>query len=172
MRVPGIGGPRRVLAAVLVTLAECGLVVEAAAPIIASDPLGPSRRRYANGAVIVASNLAPPDLLGLVQGVERVFGRSRRGARWRARPLDIDIVLWSGGLWSSKGLAIPHPEFRRRDFVLDPATAIAARWRDPRGSASLAHLHARLTRPSPLPRSRPCPNGSGALSSVGRATDF
>ena len=152
MRVPGVGGPRLVLAAALEALAATGLEIEAAAPIVESAPFGPSLRRYANGAALVACELDPPELLALLHRIERGFGRRRRGRKWRARPLDLDIVLWSGGAWISQGLAVPHPEFRRRGFVLEPAGAIAPHWRDPVSGLTLARLRARLTRPRPLLR--------------------
>lgn len=152
MRVPGIGGPRGVLAAALAALEAEGLAVEVAAPVITSAPVGPSQRRFANGAAVVGTRLAPPEVLRLLQGMERAFGRKRRGQRWRARPLDLDIVLWSGGAWLSPGLLVPHRAFRSRPFVLGPAARIASAWRDPGTGLTLRQLHARLTRPRPLPR--------------------
>lgn len=138
------------LAAALAALGDEGLSVEAASPVIASAPLGPSRRRYANAAALVATNLAPVALLDRLQQIERRFGRTRRGARWRARVLDLDLILWTGGPFASERLVIPHPEFRRRAFVLAPAAAIAPGWRDPLSGRTLAQLLARLTRASPL----------------------
>ncbi len=133
-------------------MAEEGLRVEAISPIIASAPLGPSRRRYANAAARIATPLAPLVLLALLQTLETRFGRVRRGQRWGARTLDLDIVLWSGGSWRSKTLTVPHPRFRERLFVLTPAAAVAADWHDPAGTCTIRHLHARLTRPRPTPR--------------------
>jgi 7,8-dihydro-6-hydroxymethylpterin-pyrophosphokinase len=49
----------------------------------------------------------------------------------------------------------PHPQFRRRAFVLGPACAIARGWRDPVSGLTLAQLHARLTRRRPLPSGAP-----------------
>ena len=148
--------------------AEPGLALEAASRVMASAPLGPSRRRYANAAAIVTTTLDPPSLLTRLQAIEARFGRNRRGSRWRARTLDLDIVLWSGGAWSSRDLAIPHPAFRHRKFVLLPAREIAADWRDPPTGLTIRRLAARLTRPRPAPTAR----DGRALSSVGRATDF
>ena len=149
MRVAGVGAPRRVLSAALLAL-ECeGVRVLEAAPVINSPAVGPSLRRYANSAALVETDLAPPDLLSVLQGIERRFGRTRaqrRGQRWRARALDLDIILWSGGTWSSPALTIPHREMRTRDFVLRPASAIARDWRDPVTGLTLAHLYARLNR--------------------------
>ncbi|MDJ0979062.1 MAG: 2-amino-4-hydroxy-6-hydroxymethyldihydropteridine diphosphokinase [Erythrobacter sp.] len=148
MRVASLGGPRRVLAAALEALqAEDRVEVVTAAPVVESDPVGPSLRRYANGAAVVESALDPTDMLQVLHAVERQFGRTRaqrRGQRWRARALDLDIILWSGGVWVSRELTIPHREMRSRPFVLGPASAIAARWRDPVTGLSLEQLKARL----------------------------
>lgn len=163
------GAPPAVLRAALEALdAERRIAVKAVSSIVASAPLGPSRRRYANAAAIVKSALPPLELLLRLQRIERAFGRRRRGRRWGARVLDLDIVLWSGGIWCDPALAIPHPEFRTRAFVLAPAVCIAPRWRDPLTGLTLRQLSARLTRPRPLPIAR----RGRALSSVGRATDF
>ena len=126
--------------------------VRARSAIIGSVPVGPSQRRYANAAVVLDSDLKPRRLLERLQEIEQRFGRRRMGQRWRARVLDLDIVLWSGGIHASPGLAIPHPLFRDRGFVIGPAAAIAPRWRDPVGGLSLRQLDARLTRPRPTPR--------------------
>ena len=133
-------------------LRHAGLKVKATAPVISSRPVGPSQRAYANGAVVVKTALEPPALLALLQRVETDFGRIRRGQRWRARVLDLDIVLWSGGAFAAPGLVVPHPLFRERRFVLGPAAAIAPRWRDPLTGLTIRQLKARLTRPRPLPR--------------------
>lgn len=118
--------------------------------MVESAPLGPSLRRYANAAAVIATAASPEALLDKLQAIEDHFGRVRRGARWRARVLDLDIILWSGGAWADGRLIIPHPEYRRRGFVLAPAAAIAGDWRDPIAVLSLVHLQARLTRAKPL----------------------
>lgn len=146
------GLPPAVLRAALAAMAEAGMKIEAASPIIASAPLGPSRRHYANAAACIATPLGPLALLALLHKIEASFGRVRRGARWGARTLDLDVVLWSGGPWRSRTLSIPHPAFRERPFVLGPTKAIAPQWRDPRTGCTIRHLHARLTRPAPAPR--------------------
>ena len=140
------GPPERVLAAALDALAQAGMKVEAAAPVIRSAPIGPSLRRYANGAALVASELMPKELLAELKQIEHRFGRRSGGQRWGSRVLDLDIVLWSGGAWSSRGLTVPHAAFRTRDFVLGPATALAPSWRDPLTRLPLRQLKARLTR--------------------------
>ncbi|MFT3977438.1 MAG: 2-amino-4-hydroxy-6-hydroxymethyldihydropteridine diphosphokinase [Sphingomonas bacterium] len=122
-----------------------------ASPIFASAPLGPSNRAYAN-AVALIEHVAdePPALLARLKRIERDFGR-RRGRRWGARVIDLDIIGWSGGVWASPGLVIPHVSMRERDFVLRPLAALMPRWRDPVTGLSARQLHARLTRSRALP---------------------
>ena len=145
------GDPRGVLNAAVRELNSPETAVRAAAPIRSSAPLGPSKRRYANSAALIASTLAPPALLMRLKQIEQGFGR-RAGQRWSARVLDLDIILWSGGRWRSSILTVPHPAFRHRRFVLAPALDLAPDWRDPVTGLSLRHLHTRLTRRAPLPR--------------------
>jgi 2-amino-4-hydroxy-6-hydroxymethyldihydropteridine diphosphokinase len=144
------GRPAAVLAAALIKLGKAGLKLERAGPVAQSAPLGPSRRRYANSAALVSGKLEPDELLRVLKRIERQFGRRAGGQRWGSRVLDLDIVLWSGGAWSGPGLVIPHIHFRERDFVLDPAAAIAPDWRDPLTGLSLRQLAFRLGRPRRL----------------------
>lgn len=144
------GSPERVLAAALTALDEAGIAVRARGPVIRSDPIGPSLRRYANSAVTIETPLSPPELLAALKHIERAFGRTTAGQRWSSRVLDLDIVLWSGGCWSSPGLTVPHALFRERAFVLGPALPIAGQWRDPVSHRTLRQLAARLTKPGRL----------------------
>ena len=146
------GLPRSVLRAALIGLQAAGLELEAISPIIESTPLGPSHRRYANAVAAITCQHGPRTLLALLQQIEQRFGRKRMGQRWRARTLDLDVVLWDGGRWRDRALIIPHPEFRRRAFVLGPAVTIAPDWRDPITNCTLRHMFCGLTRKSATPR--------------------
>jgi 2-amino-4-hydroxy-6-hydroxymethyldihydropteridine diphosphokinase len=123
-------------------LAAIGGVVMTS-PLVATAPLGPARRRFVNAAALVESDDSPPELLARLKTIEGAFGR-RRGQRWTDRVIDLDIILWSGGAWSSDGLTVPHPEFRRRDFVLRPLVAIVPDWRDPLTGLTVRQLAARV----------------------------
>lgn len=140
------GSPVREVAA---AIAAVGGVV-AASPIVTSAAIGPSLRRFANAVVVVETRDDPPALLKRLKAIERRFGR-RRGRRWGERVIDLDIILWSGGLWATRGLAVPHPAFRSRDFVLGPLVGIAPFWRDPLTGFSIRQLHHRLTARRPVP---------------------
>jgi len=112
-------------------------------PLISTPPLGPARRRFVNAAALVDSDDTPPEMLARLKTIEAAFGR-RRGQRWTDRVIDLDIILWSGGAWASDGLTVPHPEFRRRAFVLRPLAAIVPGWRDPVTGLTVRQLAARL----------------------------
>lgn len=127
-------------AEVRAALAAIGGAVKAS-PVVATAPLGPSRRRFANAAALIETGETPPVLLARLKTIERAFGR-RRGRRWDSRVIDLDIILWSGGAWAGPGLVIPHPQFRHRDFVLRPLNAIVPGWRDPLTGRTIRQLAA------------------------------
>jgi len=135
------GAPAAELRAAVAALARLGSV-RAVAPVFDTAPLGPSSRRFANSAVLLDTALDPPALLAALKAIERAFGR-RRGRRWGARVIDLDIILWSGGRVRMPHLVIPHPLFRERRFVLDPLARIAPLWRDPQSGRTIRQLAAR-----------------------------
>lgn len=138
------GGPAAEIRAALDALDG----VRAVSPIIVTAPLGPSIRAFANAAALVDSPLDPPEMLAALKAIERRFGR-RRGQRWGARVIDLDIILWSGGVWRSAGLTVPHAAYATRDFVLKPLAMIAADWRDPRDGRWVRHVRHGVDRRRP-----------------------
>lgn len=138
------GPPRAVVATAMELLDGTAGTVTACSRIIDSAPVGPSQRRFANAAILLDTRLAPLSLLAVLHEAEMALGRVRRGQRWRARVLDCDIVLWSGGVFDQPHLLVPHLLFRERAFVLKPAAQIAPKWRDPLTGLTLRQLAARL----------------------------
>ena len=139
------GGPEGVLRAAIEALGELG-EVEQVSSVHRTPALGPAGRSFANAAIILASDLPPLELLAAMKRIERHFGR-RPGRRWGPRVLDLDIILWSQGIYRAPRLSIPHSEMAKRDFVLRPLAEIAAEWRDPlsgRTVRQLAALRARI----------------------------
>ncbi len=143
--------PQSAIARALTALDTTPLELFVASQIVTSAPLGPSRRCFANAAALVVTKLSPPALLCHLKGLERAAGR-RPGRRWGARSLDLDIIWWSGGLWATDELTIPHPAFRQRHFVLDPLASIAPMLRDPLTGRTLRQLAARLRKRKPVDR--------------------
>ena len=132
-----------------VRAAAAAIGVERLSAIRRTPALGPAGRSFANAAAIASSELAPPEFLARLKGIEQDFGR-RAGLRWGPRVIDLDIILWSEGAWAEPRLVIPHPEMRVRRFVLDPLAEIAPHWRDPITGATVRQLLFRLSRPKPM----------------------
>lgn len=137
-----LGRPRDVLRGAMEELACLGTVT-ARSRITTTAPIGPAKRRFANAACVLESECDPPSLFQGLQQMERDFGR-RSGQRWGDRVLDLDIILWSKGVFENKSLTIPHTQFRVRNFVLVPAAQIAGDWRDPLTGLTIRQLAARL----------------------------
>ena len=140
------GAPRNVVAAAIAEI-ERRFDLFDVSPTILNPAVGGAGRDFANAVVLVASDHSPPDMLRDLKSIEREFGR-RRGRRWGARVLDLDIIAWSGGPWRGPGLAVPHPRLAQRDFVLGPFAMIAPGWRLA-GPLTARHLTHRLARSAP-----------------------
>jgi 2-amino-4-hydroxy-6-hydroxymethyldihydropteridine diphosphokinase len=140
------GSPERTLAAALTAMGG----VLAVSPVSGTPAMGPSSRRFANAVALVASDEAPPAMLRRLKGIERAFGR-RRGRRWGARAVDLDLIGWSGGIWREPALVVPHLRFRERRFVLAPLAAVAPGWRDPVTGRTARQLLALVDRRRPRP---------------------
>jgi 2-amino-4-hydroxy-6-hydroxymethyldihydropteridine diphosphokinase len=135
------GSPEAEIAAALAALDK----VIAVSPVLRTAPLGPSKRRFANAVALIETDEDPPALLQRLKAIERDFGR-RRGRNWGARVIDLDIILWSEGLWGERRLTVPHARFRERDFVLEPLLAVAPDWRDPVTGRRIRQIAHRLAR--------------------------
>ncbi len=157
-RHPRLGSPRDVIVSAWQRLSDEGLRVTDISRLIASRPVGPSQRCYANAVATIEAPLAPPDLLALLKRIESDYGR-RTGQAWSRRVLDLDIILWSGGAFASDrpALTIPHPHMRERSFVLGPAAEIAGDWRDPLSGLTIAQLATRNRRARKRPEKAPKP---------------
>ena len=140
------GGPAQVVEAAIARL-ERDFGLFDASPILLNRAEGSPGRDFANAAALVESELDPAKLLTRLKMIEREFGR-RGGKRWGPRVLDLDLILWSGGQWRSRGLIVPHPRLEERAFVLRPLAAIAPKWRV-EGALTVRHLAARLARARP-----------------------
>ncbi|WP_308814918.1 2-amino-4-hydroxy-6-hydroxymethyldihydropteridine diphosphokinase [Sphingomonas sp. GV3] len=138
------GGPADEVRAALAAIGDV-LVVS---PVIVTPPLGPSIRRFANAAALIESTDTPPQLLARLKRIEAAFGR-RRGRRWGARVIDLDILLWSGGRWCTRHLVVPHDGLVERAFALQPLRQIAPDWRHPLRGRTVRQLAARIDRRRP-----------------------
>lgn len=91
-----------------------------------SLPMGPKDQPdYVNAVMAIATGLLPMDLLRSLQAIENDQGRIRKGERWGARTLDLDILIYGDLIIDQPDLTIPHPGLAERSFVLYPLFEIA-----------------------------------------------
>ena len=91
-----------------------------------TKPIGdiPDQPRFLNMVCEIATMLAPPSLMALLQGFELKLGRLP-GKKNAPRPIDIDILLCGNLVLNTPELTIPHPKMAEREFVLLPLSEIA-----------------------------------------------
>jgi 2-amino-4-hydroxy-6-hydroxymethyldihydropteridine diphosphokinase len=143
------GRPEGVVRAAVEALAAGGLEVRGVSRVRATAPLGPSKRRFANAALLGAWRGDAAALLAMLKATERAFGR-RRGQRWGARVLDCDLLAFGGERLVTAGLEVPHPRLQERAFVLEPMRELWPDWRHPRLGLTVRQMEARLARARPV----------------------
>ncbi|XQW85510.1 2-amino-4-hydroxy-6-hydroxymethyldihydropteridine diphosphokinase [Thalassotalea piscium] len=101
-----------------------------------SRPMGPQDQPdYMNAVAAIETSLSPIELLDCLQTIETNAGRERKGNRWGARILDLDILLFGQQCIENERLTIPHYGLHLREFVLIPLVEIAPQLRLPNGDA-------------------------------------
>ena len=76
---------------------------------------------FLNLCVSIETDLSPLELLSKTQQIEVNLGRKEKtSSEYESRPIDIDIVFIEGISLNSSVLQIPHPHFKKRNFVLIP----------------------------------------------------
>jgi 2-amino-4-hydroxy-6-hydroxymethyldihydropteridine diphosphokinase len=94
--------------------------------LYASSPMGPQDQPdYVNAVMRVNTGLSAMELLRVLQKIENNQGRIRKGDRWGARTLDLDLLLYADQQIDTPDLIVPHTGLSERAFVLYPLQEIA-----------------------------------------------
>jgi 2-amino-4-hydroxy-6-hydroxymethyldihydropteridine diphosphokinase len=89
-----------------------------------SAPIDADGPDYVNAVVELRTRQTPIELLRSLQTIEAHFGRERP-YRNAPRTLDLDLLLYGERRIDTPELAVPHPRWRERAFVLVPLAEIA-----------------------------------------------
>ncbi|MCP4042574.1 MAG: 2-amino-4-hydroxy-6-hydroxymethyldihydropteridine diphosphokinase [Gammaproteobacteria bacterium] len=112
----------------------------ACSPLYRNPPLDSSAQPdFVNGVVALETLAAPHRLLADLHGIEKAQGRVRKGKRWGARTLDLDLLLYGGEVIKDERLEVPHPGIADRSFVVFPLYTIAPELEVP-GKGRLADM--------------------------------
>lgn len=106
---------------------------------------------HLNCVVIVETILTPMELLHLVQQIE-TQGQRQRTERWGPRTIDIDLLLYENVTLQSEVLTLPHPEIKKRAFVLKPLFDLVPNLIFPNGQPLLELLHSDIIRAQEIKR--------------------
>lgn len=77
--------------------------------------------------------------------IERASGRPEKHESWSSRTLDLDIILFGDEIILTPSLTVPHPEARKRFFVLAPLEEIAGEWEFPDNGDVVENVLVKLT---------------------------
>lgn len=105
-----------------------------------SEPVGPSKYPFLNAAALITTSLSAPELLKQLKNFEAEAGREPNPQRWAPRILDLDIIRYGHLAIERESLIIPHPEYSRRLFVLQPMSEIDSGWTDPESDLTLSEM--------------------------------
>ena len=94
--------------------------------LYSSFPMGPQDQPdYVNAVMRAKTDLTAIELLRALQKIENDQGRTRKGERWGARTLDLDLLLYAEQQVQHPDLIVPHIGLSERAFVLYPLQEIA-----------------------------------------------
>lgn len=105
-------------------LGENKVVIEKTSSFYETDPIGLQEQdNFYNLVIKGRTSLSAENLLITIKKIERTLGR-KKTKRWRPREIDIDILLYDDCKINIPNLKIPHPQMKKRRFVLEPLQEI------------------------------------------------
>lgn len=94
-------------------------------PVYRSTALGFSGPDFLNLVVALATDVGPLDVIGQIERIHEMAGRTRGPDKYSSRPLDIDLLLYGDTVDPEPPLRLPRSDILAHSFVLQPLADIA-----------------------------------------------
>ena len=105
-------------------LEENSVFVDDCSSVYATSPVDYLYQNdFLNLSLLVETEYEPQELLAKLKEIERGMGRVKTIEKG-PRNIDLDIIFWEKGAFSSPDLTIPHKEATNRLFVIFPTLEI------------------------------------------------
>lgn len=122
-----------------IALGSIGTVIQKSS-LYETEPWGKEdQSEFYNAVVAFESSLLPQDLLSRVKQIETKIGRLSN-QHWEPREIDIDILFCDDQVVNDADLQIPHREFSKRRFVLQPMAELKRDYRVPDKNRTIEDL--------------------------------
>ena len=104
-----------------------------------SSPVGmQSTNLFTNAVGKIVTVLPAEELLKVLLEIEARMGRRREMGKDRL--IDLDILLFGDGFFSTPTVTVPHPEMHQRLFVLEPLCELSPTLVHPKLEKTMAEL--------------------------------
>ena len=91
-------------------------------PVDVSPPF--EEETFLNAALVIETKLAPMVVSDELHALETALGRVRQADKNAPRTLDLDILYAGDIVMNTPQLALPHPRWNERRFVVEPLADI------------------------------------------------
>jgi 2-amino-4-hydroxy-6-hydroxymethyldihydropteridine diphosphokinase len=136
------GTPHQSICRAINQLVASGIKIKDASRLYRTRAYGCNPQPDFLNAIVTAHTALPAyALLEILKRIEAQAGRceAKDSQRWKARPLDLDIVCYKDVVYNWKmqkpvegmRVILPHPRTHERAFVLQPLSDVAPFWHHP-----------------------------------------
>ena len=100
-------------------------------PVYQSAAIGFEGSDFFNAVVCLNADIELNDLVAVLAGIERQYGRTEGELRFSEKTLDIDILIFGNHVGVFDGVTLPREEITKNAFVLKPLADVCPQKKHP-----------------------------------------